>query len=326
MVLLVALGVLMWRGPRASPLLRGMNYVINPDHTHTLEEDLHQMRALGVQQIAIVIPWYQAELHATEIRPDPQRSPSDEQIVQLIRRMTAMGLRAFLRPMVEVQDGHWRGEIAFDEDEQWAIWFQSYERFILHYAQLAAREAVALFSVGVELEGAVWREPSWRELIARVRTIYPGPLTYSANWDGLAQVPFWDALEYVGIDAYFDLAVGPEPSVGALRAAWQPWVHHLEHFAAQVRKPILFTEVGVRSVRGASRHPWDWRHQAPISLQEQANYYEAFFQVFWRQPWLAGVYIWAWVPGQGGPEDPSYTPAGKPAAAILQRWYTQRPY
>lgn len=323
-VVLVALLVI-WRGPDRS-IQRGMNYVVEPGQSHpdTIEQDLRQMQALGVQWVAVVVMWYQADRAASEIMPDPQRSLPDETVRSLLRRLRAVGLRAFLRPMVDLHDGRWRGEIVFADEDQRERWFHSYERFLLHYARLAAQEDAALFSVGVELEQMVQHEHSWRELIARVRQIYPGPLTYSANWDSFAQIPFWDALDYVGIDAYFDLDVRPEPTVEELVAAWQPWVRQLQSFAACVRKPILLTEIGVRSIQGASRHPWDWTYEAPLSLQEQANYYEALFRAFWRQPWLAGIYLWAWLPGREGPDDPSYTVAGKPAVSIVKRWYTQQ--
>ncbi len=308
---------------------RGINYVAWQPEQYSLPsliDDLEHLKSLGVGWVAIVVTWYQADRQATEITSDAQLSPKDEEVVHVLRQLRKLGLRAFLRPMVDIKDGSWRGEITFNTETDWEAWFQSYERFLLHYAELAAREGVALFSVGVELESTVHREPQWRELIARVRRIFAGPITYSANWDGFKRVPFWDMLNYVGIDAYFELESDPdaEPTLDTLIAAWQPWVRRLERFATQVRKPILFTEIGVRSIRGASRRPWDWRYEALISLQEQANYYEATFRVFWQRPWLAGFYIWTWLPGLGGQHDTSYTPAGKPAEEVLKRWYLQQ--
>jgi len=35
---------------------------------------------------------------------------------------------------------------------------------------------------------------------------------------------------------------------------------------------------------------------------------------------LAGMFIFAWE-GRGGPTDLSYTPRGKPAEKVLQRWF-----
>ncbi|MCS6937476.1 MAG: hypothetical protein RMJ96_07265 [Candidatus Bipolaricaulota bacterium] len=303
---------------------RGMNYVAwNPEQFALLPfpDELDLLKTLGVQDVAVPVTWYQAHAQATEIAPDLQRSLPDGDLIRILRRLRAAGWRISLRPLVDLKGGHWRGEIAFSRESDWKRWFESYQRFLVHYAQIAAREGVALFSVGTELERTVTREQQWREVIARVREVFPGALTYSANWDGYERVPFWNALDYVGIDAYFELNVPSEPTVEALVRAWRPWEERLDGFAARLQKPILFTEAGLRSVAGASQRPWDWQRSAPISLQEQANYYEALFRVFWSKPWLGGIYIWAWIPGLGGPKDSTYTPTGKPAAQVLARWY-----
>jgi hypothetical protein len=328
-LLLLLLAVCFWWEPSSQTVPRhyGMNYVAwNPEQFSLLPfpEEPSRLKSLGVKDVAVVVTWYQADAQATEIAPDPQRSLSDEDLIRILRRLRAAGLRAYIRPLVDLQDGRWRGEISFESESDWTAWFDSYERFITHYARIAAREGSGLFFVGTELERTVFREQQWREVIASVREVFWGALTYSANWDGYESVPFWDALDYVGIDAYFDLEIEPEPTVKALVEAWQPWAVRLEEFATRIGLPMLFTEVGLRSVTGASRHPWDWRRDTPISLQEQANYYEALFRVFWKRPWLSGIYIWAWLPGLGGPEDPTYTPVDKPAAQILTRWYSRR--
>lgn len=334
-LLVLLLGILL--GQRHQPpeplktmnLQRGINFVAYEPEQYRLpsiEEDLKHLKSLGVNWVAVVVTWYQSELSSTVIAPVPERSAEDEDVVKLLRYLHKLEMNAFLRPMVDVSDGHWRGEIEFSSEADWAAWFQSYEAFLMHYAELAAREGVGLFSVGVELEGTVQQEREWRQLIGRVRRVFAGPLLYSANWDGFQNVPFWDALDYVGIDAYFELDTDPDSELtpDVLAAAWSPWVEPLEAFAAGVSQPIVFTEIGARSVQGASRRPWDWLREAPISLEEQANYYEAAFQVFWGRPWLAGLYWWAWLPDpkRGGADDDGYSPRGKPAEEILKSWYS----
>jgi len=158
-----------------------------------------------------------------------------------------------------------------------------------------------------------------------VRARFGGPLVYSANWDDYQSVPFWEALDYVGIDAYFNLTDQAQPSPQVLRTAWRRWVSALERFVKQVKKPVLFTEIGLRSILGANRHPWDWNSNAPIDLREQANYYQAALETFWHKPWFYGFYWWAWLPypEQGGRDDDSYSPHGKPAEAVLRDWYAK---
>ena len=105
--------------------------------------------------------------------------------------------------------------------------------------------------------------------------------------------------------------------------------------SARVGKPVLFTEVGYRSTADAAVEPWLWHSDAPADPALQATCYEAMFETFWNRPWFAGAYIWKWFPeyNPGGRENSSwarrmnrrreegFTPQGKPAEAVLKRWY-----
>ena len=318
---------LQWDKPIDS-LQRGVNFVAYEPSAYaqpSVDNHLVHLRSMGVDWVAVVVTWYQNSLESTEIEADPQRTPSDEALLYLLGRLKNSGFKVLLRPMVDVYDGSWRGNIAFAQEAEWQTWFRSYESFLLHYVEIAKAHDVSLFSVGVELEESVHQESLWRNLISRVRSKFSGLLTYSANWDGFERVLFWSALDYVGIDAYFDLdfpLTVVEPTPATLITAWQPWVQQMDRFASETGKPILLTELGTRSVQGSSRQPWDWQREAPISLSEQANYYEAAFQVFWDKPWLAGIYWWAWQPDAITREaNDGYTPYGKPAEAVLKAWY-----
>jgi len=50
---------------------------------------------------------------------------------------------------------------------------------------------------------------------------------------------------------------------------------------------------------------------------------EALLRVFYHKPYFQGGYWWAVRTnnGQGGPEDGSHSPWGKPAMQVLARWY-----
>ena len=56
------------------------------------------------------------------------------------------------------------------------------------------------------------------------RAVYKGKLTYAANWDGeFEEVAFWDALDVIGVQAYFPLTEERVPSVTKLTQAWAPY-------------------------------------------------------------------------------------------------------
>jgi len=174
------------------------------------------------------------------------------------------------------------------------------------------------------------READWRRLIADVRAVYSGMVIYAANWyDEYERVPFWDALDAIGIQAYFPLSSDDNADLDALIAGWQPHLQAMAEVSRRFGKPVLFTEVGYRATPDAAREPWLWPqqgvHAEPAGLAMQARCYEAFFQAVWPQPWIAGVYIWKWHPRMSlePPREPDigFTPQHKPAVEVLARYY-----
>src|SRR5205814_5804340 len=86
----------------------------------------------------------------------------------------------------------------------WRAFFTSYRAFLLHHALLAEREGFDGLVVGHELVSATRADPArWRALIAEVRRVYHGTLTYGANWnEELERIPFWRDLDCVGVSFY----------------------------------------------------------------------------------------------------------------------------
>jgi len=83
---------------------------------------------------------------------------------------------------------------------------RGYREFILHYADLASAPSRGA-GRGDELGGTSKREREWRAIIAEVRKHFKGSLVYCANWaDDLHQTQFWDALDWIGVQAYYPLS------------------------------------------------------------------------------------------------------------------------
>ncbi len=252
-----------------------------------------------------------------------------EGVQETIQLAKAGGLSVMLKPQLYVP-GSWPGGLDYPSDKEWTEWELSYEKYILPFAEMAEKEKVEALCIGTEFKiSTSKREAFWRQLIKKIRGIYSGKLIYAANWDEFANVPFWDELDYVGIDAYFPLVDMPTPSVAALVAAWQPWVKKIENFYNQVDKPIVFTEFGYLSVDGCAYNTWELEskiNQLNINEWAQANAIEALFQVFWKKEYWRGGFLWKWFPNMKGHEgypDKDYTPQGKIAHQTLQNWYKQ---
>lgn len=108
-------------------------------------------------------------------------------------------------------------------------------------------------------------DEGWRAVIAAARARFPGPLTYAANFDQYEQVGFWDALDLVGINAYFPLRSRlVEVENGAeleplLRARWETLLRGIDAWRAAAGVPdhrVLFTELGYVARADSTLRPW----------------------------------------------------------------------
>jgi hypothetical protein len=151
-------------------------------------------------------------------------------------------------------------------------------------------------------------------------------LTYSANWDEYERIPWWDAVDSVGINAYFPLAESVDPSLEELLVGAAAVRGRLESFHRRVRRPIIFTEIGFGSVAGAATRPWEAERGAPMDAELQRRCYEAIVRTFSGVPWLEGIYWWKWFSAasespDGLDHDP-FSPRNKPAQQIIEAWYS----
>jgi hypothetical protein len=104
-------------------------------------------------------------------------------------------------------------------------------------------------------------------------------------------------------------------------------VQFFKDIAAAYNKHAIFTETGWRSVQYAYTAAGDWSTPGVQDLQEQANDYEAFFQVFGNRTdgWFDGAFFWNWEPSSNPTQYPwyptGYTFQGKPALSIIEQWF-----
>jgi hypothetical protein len=292
--------------------------------TRESEESLRILSDLGVNWISVTPFGFQDRPEEPGIRWGGRRfSETDESLSQATRQAHALGIKVMLKPHVWLRPPNWVGLVAMGSEEAWAAWFANYEAFILHYATLAQTAGMDALCIGNELEKTTVRETEWRRLISRIRRVYRGPLTYGAGGYEVYEVPFWDALDFIGVSAYYPLANDPAPARTALVAAWQPIVARLAALSRRWQRPVVFTELGYRSAAAGAGRQWEWRRTTPVALGVQADAYQAFFEAVWDQPWFGGVYWWKWLsyPAHGGPQDNDYSPRNKPAEEVLRKNY-----
>lgn len=308
--------------------MAGVNLEVRRELTDAALEELVEA---GVEWIALIPFGWQPRWDVPEVglRTTGVRwGETDAGLRETISRARARGIRTLLKPHIWLREdvpGQWRGTIGFDTEADWTAWEADYRTLILHYARLAADNHADLLSVGVELHRSVRERPAfWRALIAEVRQVYDGPVTYGANWDReVLDVAFWDALDFIGVHAYFPLTSNLDASVAQLEQGWGEHVRLLQGLCDRHDRQILFTEIGYRSIAGAAIEPWNFTVDGPVDAQEQADAYEALFRVFWSQDWFAGVFLWEWVTGDTSGGDDDYSPQHKPAETVLSRWFLE---
>lgn len=275
------------------------------DHIVPALEDL---RGLGVNWIAIhpyarigrdgEVSWRRGEQEGAEA-PVWLRRPIEEAHRQ--------GLKILVKPHLAYWGSFsWRGEIEFDSPEEWSRFFAGYRAWIAEIARYA-HDADAL-AVGTELDRTIDHEADWRAIIAQVRDVYAGPLTYAANWTDYERVPFWDALDAIGIQAYFPVldraAVGDVvPPQAEFDAGWARIMDRLRVFGERHERTIVFTELGYNLSAKAPFEPWDWEVGGPDADVLQERCMRAALAAIDREPAVVGAFLWKWFPGDRRPRD-----------------------
>lgn len=181
--------------------------------------NLGRMADAGSNHAAIFTQWFMDSSTSSHLAPDADRTPTDESLLDAVALAREKGMEVTIKPQIGIYDGSWIGEAhPADLDAFWT----DYRTMLLHYADLAEQSGATMLVIGTEMRTLSSDEGRWRSLIAAIREHFHGALTYAANYDEFESIPFWDALDYIGIDAYFSLATpdDPSPSTDALASAW----------------------------------------------------------------------------------------------------------
>ncbi|HXE54012.1 MAG TPA: hypothetical protein VN541_13405 [Tepidisphaeraceae bacterium] len=290
---------------------------------------------IGADTILFVVDSKQENGASTKIFLDMRAEPSPDKLGQLIDYAHSRKLRVILMPLVLLESprgNEWRGTI---HPEVWEDWWDSYREMLHFYDTVAERHHVELFVVGSELVSTEPQIEEWTRTIRQVRKDFHGQITYSANWDHYTVVPFWDQLDLMGMNCYYDLGYDIKGShvqknqatVSQLNQRWAELRKAILGFGAKIQKPVIMLEVGWCSMGNAVTEPWDYTQVTePLDLDIQKRLYESYFESWYGQPGLGGFMIWAWTPNASGPQDRGYTPEGKPAEQVLRSWLAKGPW
>lgn len=295
------------------------------------------VKPTGASWVSLAFMCYQQTELSTSIPCDlpntTSPNPSGSDIGHMINYAHSLGFRVMMGAnvtTVEQSSSLASGTYSIGRgftDAQWEDWFDSYTTMAVRYAKLAEMYGADAFSVGSELRATTHRADDWRRVIAAVREVYHGPISYNANQEADEHtISWWDAVDFIGIDAYYTLSTSSTPTVNELVDAWDPILDRLERLSKTTSRPVVFTEVGYASFQGAAYKPWRYC-TAIADLQVQADLYEALFQAIEGREWLKGVFLYVYDTNraQGGPLDKSHTFNNKPAENVIRSYFGAPP-
>ncbi len=270
---------------------------------------------------------FQANINSSSIAPRYDwYSASQESVRHAIQTAKSLGMKVMVKPNVDMTDdpAHWRGDINAS-----AAWFTAYSSFIGRWADIAQEEGADILSIGCELVNTQSWTSNWQAVANNARSKFNGKLTYSSNAYSEQAVNWWNSVDIIGIDAYYQLTSNNNATLADLKSAWATRANSINAWrsANWSSMPVMFTEVGYRSTNGANTQPWAWGNDYGLNLQEQSNCYEALLSTMWDKPWWQGAFWWNWEtdPNAGGLNDQGYTPQGKPALDVLKGYYSPVP-
>lgn len=156
-------------------------------------------------------------------------------------------------------------------------------------------------------------------------------------WNDLKS--FWSELDAIGIDVYRSLASRNEtiPTqyadlLNLLKERTDSFATQIDNIASQVSltlgvdKPLIFKELGFRSVEKGFIDPFAYAGSGQVNIQHQAAAIEAYFASFWvvNFNWFSGFNFWeiSLDPSREGQLDVGFSPIGKSQTeSVIMRYY-----
>jgi hypothetical protein len=280
---------------------------------------------MGGNALALVPYTFMRDIHKPESFrfSHDANDENDESIVHSAYEAKKMEMFSILKPQVYVGSS-WPGAIEMLNLNDWEKFFDYYYRWIRHYAFLAEIHGMDALCLGVEFTNAtLTHETEWRDIIRKTRGLFRGKLTYAANWgEEFENIGFWDELDFIGLNSYYPLSKKDHPSDGELRAQFDTVKTKIETVYRKFKKPIVFTEIGFRSID----MPWKNPHAEgdnSFNEEHQERCYRIIFEGLENEPWCKGILWWkfpSYLEYQGI-ENSAFTPNNKKAETTVRKWF-----
>lgn len=269
----------------------------------------------------------------------------DADLITHINATKKAGFKVFLAPQVCCVDLS-----KIDKTAQWwNAWFDQYEAYALHFADVAAKTGVDQLAfygdwATIESKPAGYRE-RLEAISTKVRQHYRGAIGrtfYLGGVDGAAE-PLWPApadmpgmsqWDFLAVNWWAGLSANPSAGQAELNeSALRIMKTSLAPVAAQYGKPVVLSQISYPSVVGGVTgrvgvfddgiQMWNaYDSSMVLDLQGQAMAFEAVLNAVAQSPSVIGTYPFVYWPDEF-PLSKEHNIRGKPAAEIVRGWYGQ---
>lgn len=316
-------------GPIESSLQPGRGY-----GTEASARAMADARRLGATWVSLTVFGRVWDLQGTGVSLDFEApyAANRRAVARAVEQAHREGLRVLLVPHLWVESGQWRGELDPGGGEGWETWAKSYRRYLLEWASLAQEAHVDMLAAGVELRTWVTTShaPSFSRLLADVRGVYGGLLTYAANWDDVEETVILGELDVIGINAFYPLTEKENAGLADLKEGAARAAERVARLAERWDRPVMFSEFGYTTRPDPALRPWEWPDSmrgVRVDEAAQALAYRALLGAMVDCPGFAGIFLWRLY---ADPADLSqeaewgFSPRGKKAELVLRDAFAAR--
>jgi hypothetical protein len=343
--------------PRGSDFVAGLSFQSNylPSWGPLLSNAIKEVQSLSVNWLILSPTWTFTNGTPPILEPSPSQDMLWPELVSSITSAQRLNLSVglFPTPHFPAQVSQWWQDAPRDF-AWWVSFFEKYSNFILYHATVASdTNASSLILGGDWLNPALPSgklsdgspsnvpqdsEARWRDMIKQVHKRFSGKIAWALSYpDGIKNPPpFLDAVDLVYILWSAPLANQPNASINEMQAqAATIFDQEILPFQQQIGKPIIIAisypsidrgSTGCIAILGGGCLNYDTLNlpnpdipELTLSLQDQANAYNAILSAINDRNWISGYISMGYYP-PAILQDKSISIHGKPASGILWYW------
>jgi hypothetical protein len=324
----------------------------NPDWQAYIGNSFQNIHDIGSDWVFLTPTWHYTHTTPPVLEPVPGKDMLWSDVLQAASWASVKGLNVALFPSIQTdREDPWALSVDHN-DGWWQSWFDRYDTFLIHHADLAKQINSPALIIGGEtilpaLTGGILSDGTssgvpvdaslrWKQMIADIRAHYQGTLIWAIPYDQLSFIPdFVTDVDQVYVLISAPLASIPSPTINDLSAEFGRLLDEVIYPVQQITGKPFILGVEYPSIEGAysgcyisgdSCLPFENLSGSsidytlnPVNLQTQLDIYSAIFLATNSRPWVNGVVSRGYYPPVGL-MDGSASIHDKPAASVLWYW------